>query len=217
MTEPLDWWADTAVAAASVAARRTSNRPGYPTIAHAERIRHGHTSIQNRSINTTVTPVLAVTTDDLDHHTGAAAGQWLTVHALSWGQYPARQRTPGYTTPTVLLILAAICASTAVSGGVDSSSRLTALVAAVMLAPAGAWLLHYRRRRFQDRLWAADSEATTAAGLAAAETILTATAPELYKTAVHTWIGNRRTTTPAGRLRRLHAHADGTHPRLVKP
>ncbi|WP_420879127.1 hypothetical protein [Rhodococcus sp. (in: high G+C Gram-positive bacteria)] len=214
---PLDWWADTAAAATTLAARRTPNKRTYPTIARAERIRHGHTSIQNRSINTTVTPVLAVTSDDIDRYTGTAAGQWLTVHALSWGQYPARQRTPGYTTPTILLVLALICAFTGISGGTDSSSRLTTLVAALLLAPAGAWLLHYRHHRFQDRTWAADSEATAAAGLPAAEQILTPTRPELYKTALHTWINNRRNTIPAGRLRRLQTRAAATHPLLPKP
>lgn len=216
-TNPLDWWAATAHNAISQQARFTPERDRYPSIVRAELIRRGPTSIQKRSINTTSVPVLAVSRTDLETYTGTAEGQWLTVRALSWARYPTRQHQPSYATPTLMLILAALCAFTAVNDDADNASQLSTLIAAIFLTPVGVWLLRYRHRRFQNRTWAADSEATNAAGLPAAKNLLTPCAPELHKTALHTWINQHRTMTPTARLQRLCDRSDGRSLNLLKP
>ncbi|APE12539.1 MULTISPECIES: hypothetical protein [Rhodococcus] len=209
-TTPLDWWAVTATIATTQQARFASSQHRYPSIDHAELIERGPTRVERRSVNTAAVPVLAVRRTDLETHTGTAEGQWLTVHALSWARYPLRQHRPGYTTPILLLLLALLCTITTFTDDNDSAGRLVALVAAAFLATGGAWLLRYRRHRFQERTWAADTEATSVAGLAAAETLLTPASPELYKTAVHSWINQHRTTTVDARLRRLRTRSSET-------
>lgn len=192
----LEWWSNTA------ADLQTLNRR-YPNVTSAERVPVGETRVYHRRVDGEPVPVLAVSAADVDTRTDTAAGRWLVANTLSWAQYPPRQHKPGYGAPIGMLAAVLILLPAAFSNDVDSSSRLTALVAAVMLAPAGLWLLRYRRRRFQDRIWAADSEATIAAGLAAAKQLLKTTEPDLYKTVVHTWINDRRTTAPTARLQRL--------------
>ena len=192
----LEWWSNTA------AGLQTANQR-YPKVASAERVPVGETRVYHQRVDGEPVPVLAVSATDIDTHTDTDAGRWIVANSLSWAQYPPRQHKPGYGTPLGMLAAVLILLPAAFSHDVDSSSRLTALVAAAMLVPAGLWLLRYRRRRFQDRTWAADSEATSAAGLPAAQRLLTTTEPALYKTIVHTWINQRRTTAPAARLQRL--------------
>lgn len=140
----------------------------------------------------------------MDKYTRTTAGTWVLVQALAWGRHKGTPRAAGYLLPVLLVMAGASAALTAVTGGNGSSVNvLWGVVLAVILLPAGlAWGV-YRHRRFQDRTWGADDEATSEAGLAAARTVLTPGQKQLYKTVVHEWVRQHRVSDPDNRFARL--------------
>ncbi|MDN5760348.1 MAG: hypothetical protein L0H59_17795 [Tomitella sp.] len=210
--EGLDWWLST------VEQMQTKNRHrGYPRVDRAVASRRGRgTHVQLRRANGRKQRVLVVDRTDMDRYTGTAAGVWVTTEALSWGRYKGAPRAAGYLLPTLGLVAGLCAAITAATGGAGSNMNVVwSLVAAVLLLPGSVTLLVYRRRRFQDRLWGADIDATERAGIHAARTVLAPGQPRLYKTIAHEWARRLNSLDPDNRFARLDDRfaAHGGHAR----
>jgi hypothetical protein len=198
-TSPLQWWAR-AAADAHLAL------PGTPDVQHAEDGGKGPTTVLTRRTGGKVRHVLAVSRTDLELHSRQQAGKWVAAQAVSSARAPLRQRRPQRMAPTVLSI-GALYGLAVVITVPDAGTRLLWSVIAIALSAGAVALVRYRRRRAEILTWSSDDHAARLAGVTAAIRALTPTAPDMYRTWLHSWLERRDSTSRANRLARLQDRA----------